>query len=173
MCSSDLCHGAGAAGAKGYANLLDDDWLWGGKLKDIETTIKHGIRSSDANGHQGSMPAFGRDGMLQRPDIEAAADHVLRLANLPVAPTANRERGAKAFAENCAACHGDDGKGKRDIGAPNLTDSVWLYGSSRAVIIDGIVNGRGAVMPTWLGRLDEPTIKALAVYVYSLGGGEK
>ena len=147
--------------------------MGGGKLKDIETTIKHGIRSSDANGHQGSMPAFGRDGMLQRPDIEAAADHVLRLANLPVAPTANRERGARAFAENCAACHGDDGKGKRDIGAPNLTDSVWLYGSSRAVIIDGIVNGRGAVMPTWLGRLDEPTIKALAVYVYSLGGGEK
>ena len=167
------CHGAGAAGAKGYANLLDDDWLWGGRLKDIETTIKHGIRSTDVNGHQGSMPAFGRDGMLQRPDIEAAADHVLRLANLPVAATANRERGAKAFAENCAACHGDDGKGKRDIGAPNLTDSVWLYGSSRAEIIDGIVNGRGAVMPTWLGRLDDPTIKALAVYVYSLGGGEK
>ena len=119
------------------------------------------------------MPAFGRDGMLQRDDIEAVADHVLRLASLPAASAANAARGAKVFAENCAACHGDDGKGKRDLGSPNLTDAVWLYGSSRAVIIEGIVNGRGAVMPSWLGRLDEPTIKALAVYVYSLGGGEK
>jgi cytochrome c oxidase cbb3-type subunit III len=167
------CHGSGAAGAKGYANLVDDDWLWGGKLKDIETTIRHGIRSVDASGRQGSMPAFGRDSMLQRDDIEAVADHVLRIASLPVASAANTARGAKVFAENCAACHGDDGKGKRDLGSPNLTDAVWLYGSSRAVIVEGIVNGRGAVMPPWLGRLDEPTIKALAVYVYSLGGGEK
>jgi cytochrome c oxidase cbb3-type subunit 3 len=167
------CHGSGAAGAKGYANLLDDDWLWGGKLNDIETTIKHGVRSFDANGRQGSMPAFGRDGMLQRDDIEAVADHVLRLAKLPGAVSANQARGAKVYAETCAACHGDDGKGKRDLGSPNLTDAVWLYGSSRQVIVDGIVNGRGAVMPPWLGRLDEPTIKALAVYVYSLGGGEK
>ena len=167
------CHGSGGAGAKGYANLVDDDWLWGGKLKDIEATIRHGIRSNDANGRQGSMPAFGRDGMLPRPDIEAAADHVLRVAGLPVAAAADRQRGAKVFAENCASCHGDDGKGKRDLGAPNLTDAVWLYGSSRSVIVEGIVNGRGASMPAWLGRLDEPTIKALAVYVYSLGGGEK
>lgn len=167
------CHGAGGAGARGYANLVDDEWLWGGSLNDIETTIRHGIRSADTKGRQGSMPAFGRDGMLQRADIEAAADHVLRLARLPDAPVANRERGAKVFAENCAACHGENGSGNRDLGAPNLTDAVWLYGSSRAVIIDGIVNGRGAVMPAWFGRLDEPTIKALAVYVYSLGGGEK
>jgi cytochrome c oxidase cbb3-type subunit 3 len=167
------CHGSGGAGAKGYANLVDDEWLWGGKLKDIETTIRHGVRSSDTSGRQGSMPAFGRDGILQQPDIEAAADHVLRLANLPAATGASRERGAKVFADNCAACHGDDGKGKRDLGAPNLTDSVWLYGASRTVIIEGLVNGRGGVMPPWLGRLDEPTIKALAIYVYSLGGGEK
>lgn len=167
------CHGAGAAGAKGYANLVDDEWLWGGKLKDIEATIRHGVRSADTSGRQGNMPAFGRDGILQREDIEAVADHVLRLANLPVASTANAERGTKVFAENCAACHGDAGKGNRDFGAPNLTDSVWLYGPSRAVVVEGIVNGRGAVMPSWLGRLDESTIKALAVYVYSLGGGEK
>jgi cytochrome c oxidase cbb3-type subunit III len=167
------CHGAGGAGAKGYANLIDDEWLWGGKLADIETTIRHGVRSTDAKGRQGAMPAFGRDGILQRPDIEAAADHALGLANLPVAASADRARGAKVFAENCAACHGDDGKGKREFGAPNLTDSVWLYGKSRADIIEGIVNGRGAVMPAWLGRLDEPTIKALAVYVHALGGGEK
>jgi cytochrome c oxidase cbb3-type subunit III len=167
------CHGSGGAGAKGYANLLDDEWLWGGKLKDIEATIRHGVRSTDSSGRQGSMPAFGRDGILPQADIEAAADHVLRLANLPVAQNVNRERGAKVFAESCAACHGDDGKGKREVGAPNLTDQVWLYGNSRAVIIEGLVNGRGGVMPPWLGRLDEPTIKALAVYVYALGGGEK
>jgi cytochrome c oxidase cbb3-type subunit 3 len=167
------CHGSGGAGAKGYANLVDDEWLWGGKLKDIETTIRHGVRSIDPSGRQGNMPAFGRDGLMQRADIEAAADHVQRLAGLPVAPGADLPRGAKLFADNCAACHGADGKGKRELGAPNLTDAVWLYGSSRNVIIDGIVNGRGAVMPPWLGRLDEPTIKALAVYVYSLGGGEK
>ena len=138
------CHGSGGAGAKGYANLVDDEWLWGGKLKDIETTIRHGVRSIDPKGRQGSMPAFGRDGMMPRPDIEAVADHVLRLAGLPVAPVADLPRGAKLFADNCAACHGDDGKGKRDLGAPNLTDAVWLYGSSRNTIIDGIVNGRGS-----------------------------
>lgn len=167
------CHGAGGAGAKGYANLLDDEWLWGGKLADIEATIRHGIRSADVKGRQGNMPAFGRDGILQRPDIEAAADHVMSIAKLPGAPTTGLERGAKVFAENCAACHGDAGKGNRELGAPNLTDAVWLYGSARQTIIEGIINGRGAVMPAWAGRLDEPTIKALAVYVYALGGGEK
>jgi cytochrome c oxidase cbb3-type subunit 3 len=167
------CHGSGGAGAKGYANLVDDEWLWGGKLNDIEATIKHGIRSTDASTRQGSMPAFGRDGMLQRPDIEAVADHVLRLAGLPVQQSADLARGAKVFAENCAACHGEAGKGNRELGAPNLTDAVWLYGSSRAVIIEGLVNGRGAVMPAWIGRLDEPTIKSLAIYVHSLGGGER
>jgi len=167
------CHGAGATGAKGYANLVDDDWLWGGKLKDIEATIKHGVRSTDSNTRQGSMPAFGRDGMLQRPDIEAVADHVLRLAGLPVDKSADPVRGAKVFAENCAACHGEAGKGNRELGAPNLTDRVWLYSPSRAVILEGVINGRGAVMPAWLGRLDEPTIKALAVYVHALGGGER
>ena len=83
------------------------------------------------------MPAFGRDGMLKRDEIEAVADYVRSLAGLPVDPKADLAAGKKVFADNCAACHGDDGKGKRDLGAPNLTDQIWLYGSDKAAIIEG------------------------------------
>jgi len=167
------CHGAGGGGAKAYPNLNDDDWLWGGKLDDIAQTIRHGIRSGDSDGHQGSMPAFGRDGMLERPDIAAVADYVRSLSGLPTPTNAELARGKKVFADSCAVCHGAQGKGKRQIGAPDLTDAIWLYGSDRQVIIDGLWNGRGGVMPAWAARLDDTTIKALAVYVYSFGGGEK
>ena len=108
------CHGAGGGGAKGYPNLNDDEWLWGGKLDDIADTIRHGVRSADAKARQGRMPAFGRDGMLKRADIEAVADYVRSLAGLPVDPKADLAAGKKVFAESCAACHGDDGKGKRE-----------------------------------------------------------
>ncbi len=167
------CHGPGGGGNKGYPNLNDDDWLWGGKLDDIHTTIQHGVRSADAKTRVGGMPAFGRDGVLKMPQIEAVADYVRSMAKLPVDPKADLEGGKKVYAETCAVCHGEDGKGKRELGAPNLTDAIWLYGSDRAVIIDGLVNGRGGLMPAWTGRLDETTIKALAVYVHTLGGGEK
>ena len=118
-------------------------------------------------------PAFGKDGMLKSDEIVAVANYVRSLANLSTRSGTDLAAGKKLFADNCAVCHGEDGKGNKELGAPNLTDQVWLYGPSRAVIIEGLVNGRGGVMPPWLGRLDEPTIKALAVYVYSLGGGEK
>jgi cytochrome c oxidase cbb3-type subunit III len=167
------CHGAGGGGARGYPNLNDDDWLWGGKLDDIAQTIRHGIRSDDNEGHQGSMPAFGRDGLLERPDIEAVTDYVRSLSGLPTPANAELAPGKKVFAANCAVCHGEQGKGKRAIGAPDLTDAIWLYGSDRQVIIDGLWNGRGGVMPAWAARLDDTTIKALTVYVYSFGGGEK
>ncbi len=167
------CHGAGGGGAKGYPNLVDDDWLWGGTLDDIAFTIRHGIRSTDDNTRAGSMPAFGRDKILNRPDILAAADYVRSLSNLPVAANADLAHGKKVFAENCSACHGDNGKGNREIGAPDLTDPIWLFGSGRDAIVDGIVNGRGSVMPAWHARLDDTTIKSLAVYVHTLGGGEK
>jgi cytochrome c oxidase cbb3-type subunit 3 len=166
------CHGAGGAGAKGYPNLNDDHWLWGGKLADIEQTITHGVRAADDKTRMGSMPAFGRDGMLKRSEIMAAADYVRSLTGLPT-PTADLPLGQKVFADNCAVCHGPDGKGNRDLGAPNLTSGIWLYGPGKDTIIDGITNGRGAMMPAWSGRLDPTTIKALAVYVYSFGGGEK
>jgi len=166
------CHGAGGGGAKGYPNLNDDNWLWGGKLADIEQTINHGVRSSDEQARIGSMPAFGRDGMLKRNEISAVADYVRLLAGLPT-PNADLTLGQKVFAENCAVCHGPDGKGNRELGAPNLTTGIWLYGPGKDVIMDGVTNGRGAVMPAWAGRLDPTTIKALTVYVYSFGGGEK
>lgn len=167
------CHGAGGGGAKGYPNLNDDEWLWGGKLDDIALTVRHGIRASDPNSRQGSMPAFGRDGILPRADIGEVADYVRALGGFVDNPKADTTRGAKIFAENCAVCHGENGAGNRELGAPSLVDAIWLYGSDRQTIMDGIWNGRGAVMPAWSGRLDETTIKALSVYVHTLGGGEK
>ncbi|MCC6889708.1 MAG: cytochrome-c oxidase, cbb3-type subunit III [Hyphomicrobiales bacterium] len=165
------CHGSGGGGARGYPNLLDDEWIWGGRLEDIELSIRHGIRSAQSTARQGSMPAFGRDGILKRPEIEAVADYVRSLAGLEGGSAADREQGKRVFEESCASCHGADGRGQRDFGAPNLTDAIWLYGVDRASIIEGLLNGRGGMMPAWEGRLDESTIKALAIYVHTLGGG--
>jgi cytochrome c oxidase cbb3-type subunit 3 len=167
------CHGAGGGGAKGYPNLNDDDWLWGGKLADIEHTVRHGVRSSDDKSRQGSMPAFGRDKLLDQPDILAVADFTRSLSGLPVAAGADLARGKKVFADNCVVCHGEAGKGNREIGSPDLTDQIWLYGPGRDVIIEGLMNGRGAMMPAWAPRLDDTTLKSLAVYVHTLGGGQK
>jgi cytochrome c oxidase cbb3-type subunit III len=167
------CHGAGGGGSKGYPNLNDDDWLWGGKLADIEATIRHGARAGDDKGRQGNMPAFGRDNILKANEISAVADFARTLSGLPAEQGADLALGKKVFADNCAACHGPEGKGSRDAGAPNLTDKIWLYGSSKETIVQGIVNGRGGVMPNWQGRLDESTLKSLIVYVWTFGGGEK
>jgi cytochrome c oxidase cbb3-type subunit 3 len=169
------CHGAGGGGAKGYPNLNDDDWLWGGNLADVQQTIEHGIRApGDTATRQGSgpMPAFGRDGMLTRAQISTLADYVRYIAQVST-DEIDVEAGKKLFAENCAVCHGPDGKGKREFGAPNLTDAIWLYGPDKKSIVEGLTNGRGNVMPAWSGRLDETTIKALTVYVHGFGGGEK
>ena len=166
------CHGAGGGGAKGYPNLVDNDWLWGGTLNDISQTITHGVRAGDDKGHQGSMPAFGRDGMLKREDILLVADYVRSLSGLSTNPGADLARGAKIFADNCAPCHGPEGKGNRSVGAPNLTDQIWLYGSDTKTIVDGIWNGHGGMMPAWGEKLDPVTIKALTVYVHTFGGGE-
>lgn len=166
------CHGSGAAGAKGYPNLNDDDWLWGGSLEQIEKTLQHGIRSGHAEAHEGQMLAFGRDGTLKKPEIVTVSNFVRALAGLPTAKGYDAEAGTKLFADNCAACHGDAGKGNPEMGAPNLTDNIWLYGSDEATIIETVTNGRNGVMPAWIGRLDPATIKALTVYVHSLGGGQ-
>ena len=166
------CHGAGGAGARGYPNLDDNKWLWGGSLNDIAQTIRHGARAGDGDGHQGSMPAFGRDGILKPAEISTVADYARSLAGLKTEPGADLARGAKLFADNCAVCHGPEGKGNREVGAPNLTDNIWLYAPDKKTIVEGITNGRGGVMPAWSGKLDDVTIKALAVYVHTLGGGE-
>lgn len=167
------CHGAGGAGAKGYPNLNDDDWLWGGSLAQIEHTIRYGARSTSDQGHAGSMPAFGRDGMLKREEISYAADYVRSLSGLSTDKEADLAAGAKVYADNCAACHGDKGQGSQELGAPNLSDKIWLFGSEKATIVEGLMNGRGGVMPTWHGRLDDTTIKALTLYVHTLGGDQR
>lgn len=166
------CHGAGAGGAKSYPNLIDDEWLWGGKLADIQQTITYGIRSGHDETRQGNMPALVRDGLIKRDEAAILADYTRHLAGLPVEKL-DVAKGAQLFAANCASCHGDAGKGNRELGAPNLTDSIWLYGSDRAAILEGLTNGRGGVMPAFTGRLDEATVKALTVYVHTLGGGEQ
>jgi cytochrome c oxidase cbb3-type subunit 3 len=166
------CHGSGAAGAKGYPNLNDDDWLWGGSLDQIMQTIEFGARSGHAKTHEGQMLAFGHDGVLKKDEIVTAANYVRSLSGLSTAPGYDAAAGKKIFAENCASCHGEDGKGNQEFGAPNLTDKIWLYGSDEATLIETITNGRAGVMPAWIGRLDPVTIKALTVYVHSLGGGK-
>ena len=166
------CHGAGAQGAKGYPNLNDDDWIWGGKLADIQTTIEHGVRwDADKDTRSGAMPAFGRDGILTPQQISDVADYVRTMADLPDA-LAPEPAGEKLYEENCAACHGSEGKGNPAVGAPSLFDAIWLYGSDKATVVNRINQGGGGVMPAWKGRLDETTIKALTVYVHSLGGGQ-
>ena len=162
------CHGSGAAGSPGYPNLNDDDWLWGGDLNSIEITLKHGIRHpGDDQTRFSQMPPFGST--LQPPQINAVASHVLSLSGKTPANPA----GAALFAANCASCHGTGGRGGRAFGAPNLADAIWLYGSDRAAVVRQINAPRGGVMPAWLGRLDPVTIKMLAAYIHSLGGGEK
>jgi cytochrome c oxidase cbb3-type subunit 3 len=166
------CHGSGAAGAKGYPNLNDDDWLWGGSLDQIMQTIQFGARSGHAKAHEGQMLAFGRDGVLKKDEVVTVANYVRALSGLSTTPGYDAAAGKKIFAENCVSCHGDDGKGNQELGAPNLTDQIWLYGSDEATLIETIGNGRTGVMPAWIGRLDPVTIKALTVYVHSLGGGK-
>ncbi len=165
------CHGTGAEGQKGYPNLNDDDWLWGGTLEQIYTTIKYGVRTKHDKAQVSQMPAFGRDGILKREEVQAVADYVLTLSGGK--PAATHEQGKVLFATNCASCHGENGKGNRDFGAPNLTDGIWLYGGSRAAVMDMITNAYGGVMPTWDERLSDSAIKELSIYVHSLGGGEK
>ncbi len=165
------CHQSGGVGTKGYPNLADDEWLWGGKLAEIETTLRHGIRSGHEEARLSQMPRFQADGILAAKEVEAVADHVLALAGKQAAKPSDAQ-GKQLFADNCAACHGETGKGNRELGAPNLTDQVWLYGGDRASVIQSIAQSRNGVMPAWTGRLDDATIKMLAVYVHSLGGGE-
>lgn len=161
------CHGSGAAGSAGYPNLNDDEWLWGGTPEDIRFTIAHGIRfEADGETRFSEMPAFGD--MLGREEVAALVTHVKALGEGGdlTGP------GAALFADNCASCHGEAGKGEAALGAPDLTDAIWLYGSDSADIAAQIRAPRHGVMPGWLDRLGETTVKELTVYVHSLGGGQ-
>lgn len=166
------CHGSGAAGSIGYPNLNDDDWLWGGDIKTIAATLTDGIRyPGNDETRISQMPAFGRDEILKPREIADVVAYVRTLSRLDK-PGAAAARGAPLFAANCAVCHGATGAGERTLGAPNLSDAIWLYGGDKATLTATITNARGGVMPAWGHRLDPVTIKMLAAYVHSLGGGE-
>ncbi len=165
------CHGRGAQGSPGYPNLRDDDWLWGGKPEDIMQTLRFGIRSEHKQTRTSQMPRYGLEKLLDDAQINDVAEHVLSLSGTNTDKGA-ATRGAVIYKEQCVTCHGDEGKGKQEQGAPNLTDKIWLYGSSKDAVMQSIRTGRGGVMPAWEGRLDPVTIKSLAVYVHSLGGGQ-
>lgn len=163
------CHGTGAQGGRGYPNLNDDDWNWGGSTEDIYNTLKFGIRSGHESTRTSLMPAFGKDGILKPEQIASVADYVLGFTT----GKGSTVEGAEAYKQNCAVCHGDDGRGKREFGAPNLADAIWLYGGDKASIIQQINTPKHGVMPAWDARLPDATIKQLSIYVHSLGGGEK
>ncbi|BCG82430.1 cytochrome-c oxidase, cbb3-type subunit III [Mesorhizobium sp. 113-3-3] len=164
------CHGSGAQGSKGFPNLNDDDWLWGGKPDQIQQTIMHGIRfTSDPDTRQSAMPAFAD---IITPDQVAQVSAYVASLSGKIGDASLVTPGAKVFADNCVACHGDNAKGNKEFGAPDLTDAIWLYGSGETAIAEQVRAPKHGVMPAWLGRLGDTKVKELAVYVHSLGGGE-
>ena len=166
------CHGLGGAGQGFFPTLADDDWIWGGTIDQIEHTIRYGIRNgADPDARDNAMPAFGADALLDKAQIADVTQYVLSLTQRQSDEEA-AVRGAPIFAENCASCHGETGEGVVDLGGPALNDIIWLYGGEPEQIAAQINRPRLGAMPAWQGRLDDATIKMLAVYVHSLGGGE-
>jgi cytochrome c oxidase cbb3-type subunit 3 len=170
------CHGSGAAGATGYPNLLDDDWLWGGSIDEIHYTISHGIRNEDDyDARYSEMTAF--DEILSDDEIASVVAYVRNISNQEH-DAELAAAGETVFLDNCASCHMEDGTGDRFLGAPNLTDAIWLYGGDEETLEQTVRYARFGVMPPWsaeateAGRLSEAEIRSVAVYVHSLGGGE-
>ena len=164
------CHGSGAAGAVGYPNLLDDDWLWGGDFENIEYTVRHGIRNEeDWDARYSEMTAY--DEIFSNDEIDQVVQYV-RLISNQQHDAGLAAGGEELFLNNCAACHGDNAMGNRDLGAPNLTDAIWLYGGSVDTLEETVRYARFGVMPPWGERLTEAEVKAVTAYVHQLGGGE-
>ena len=164
------CHGSGAAGvqAQGYPNLLDDDWLWGGDLESIHQTITHGIRSTSEETRYSYMPSF--DEMFTDEELEELVNYVV---SLEYEPEIDTESSAHiSYLDNCSFCHGENGEGMPSEGAPSLKDAIWLYGSGYENVKKQILQPRNGVMPRWDDKLSPADIKAVSVYVHSLGGGE-
>lgn len=156
------CHGSDARGAKGFPNLTDNDWLYGGTPQIIKTTIE--------GGRHGQMPAFGA--AFGEEKVKDAANYVMSLSGKK--HDADRAaRGKETFAAVCSACHGADGKGNQAVGAPNLTDSVWLYGGTEKTIVETITNGRNNQMPAWKDFLGDGKVHLLTAYVYGLSHNGK
>jgi cytochrome c oxidase cbb3-type subunit III len=164
------CHGAGGGGNPGYPALAAGNWLWGGTLRAIQQTITHGIRSADPDARQSQMPRFGADGILKPDQIDAVADYVMTLYGNP--PKGRVAEGRAIFAENCVPCHGDKGQGNREVGGARLASHIHLYGATHDAIVAQVTNPHMGVMPNWGARLDAGKIKALALYVHAMGGGE-
>ena len=161
------CHGTGAQGGNGFPNLNDDDWLWGGSLADIYQTIKYGIRNEHEKSRKNNMPKFGLDEILTIQEIEDVTNYILSINH-----KSKNSNGKKIFQNQCAVCHGKNAKGNHELGSPNLTDAIWLYGKEKEDIIKTIYYSRNGAMPYWKGRLSDEKIKQLVIYVHSLGGGE-
>lgn len=165
------CHGTGGTGSKGYANLRDDVWLWGGSLDEIHGTIRTGVRSGQEGAPELMMPAFGRDQMLSPAQVDDVTEFVMAISRRK-ADRAAVMRGGEIYQAQCAACHGPAGKGDGQKGAPDLTDGEWLYGGRREEIHAQIWDGKNGVMPAWKDRFDPETVKALAVYIHANAGGQ-
>lgn len=164
------CHGTGAVGSEGYPNLNDDEWLWGGDINAIYQSIAHGVRDAvDPDTRISDMPAFMD--ILQPEEVRQVAAYVVSLSGTP-RDASMIEPGNLLYADNCASCHGENGEGSRDLGAPNLADAIWLKVEGETEIAHQIQAPKHGVMPAWNARLSSETVKQLAVYVHSLGGGE-
>ncbi|WP_067219231.1 cytochrome-c oxidase, cbb3-type subunit III [Stappia indica] len=166
------CHGRDGRGRANYPDLTDDDWLWGGEPALIEETLRVGINTLHPETRIAQMPAFGRDQMLDREQVRSVAAYVYSLSHPDYSTPDNLDRiqaGQEVFATTCAACHGENGEGIRDVGAPNLTDPYWVYGGDLDTIIASVHGGRQGHMPTWDERLTAAEIKTLALYVHDLG----
>lgn len=162
------CHGLGGQGAYGIPSLTDDDWIWGGDLESIYQTVRAGVRDEHPDTRFNFMPAYINDGILNANDVRGLAAFVANLG-----PASDFTAGAGLiYSEQCSACHGADGRGISELGGPNLADAIWLYGGSEDEIYAQIANPQHGMMPAWEGRLSPETLKKLAIYVHSLGGGE-
>ncbi|MCW8835327.1 MAG: cytochrome-c oxidase, cbb3-type subunit III [Rhodospirillales bacterium] len=159
------CHGAGGQGAPGFPVLADDDWLWGGTLESIEQSVRFGIRSGHEEERVNEMPKYGVDGLITKEEMAAVADYV-------IGGLQGDGAGKTVFAEQCAACHGEDGHGLPEMGGPNLSDGIWLFGAGKDAVLAQLNSPKHGVMPAWQGRLDDVSIKQVSIYVHSLGGGQ-
>jgi cytochrome c oxidase cbb3-type subunit 3 len=172
MDNCSACHGAGGQGNPGgYPVLADDAWLWGGTLEDIHVTLLHGIRwDEDPETRFNMMPVYGD--FMSDAEIDNVSAYVLSLSGGEVPADADLAAGEEIWAINCVACHGENGQGIADLGAPNLTDAIWLYGGTYDEIVAQIHQPKHGVMPAWGGRLEPEVVKMVSIYVHSLGGGQ-